>query len=273
MSALNSVLAHIKSCMDAALERLFALLRLPSISAVPQYAAACRACAQWHVEDLKSIGFSASARDTPGHPIVVAHDRRSHGMSALFYGHYDVQPVDPLNLWSRDPFDPAIETTKDGANIIRGRGASDDKGQVMTFIEACRAWKAVTGRLPIPISILIEGEEESGGTQSAAISRNTLGRIARGYWADLRYKYVGQQHTGHHHDASRSLCRGGDHNSRELRPSFRILWFGGGESQPDPRAYSGRSARFGWSSDDPRVLRQGAGIVRGPATAVGHVEF
>ncbi len=163
MSALDSVLAHIESCMDAALERLFALLRLPSISADPQYAAACRACAQWHVEDLKSIGFSASARDTPGHPIVVAHDRRSHGMSALFYGHYDVQPVDPLNLWSRDPFDPAIETTKGGANIIRGRGASDDKGQVMTFIEACRAWKAVTGRLPIPISILIEGEEELGG--------------------------------------------------------------------------------------------------------------
>lgn len=162
MSALDSVLAHIESCMDAARERLFALLRLPSISADPQYAAACRTCAQWHVEDLKSIGFSASARDTPGHPIVVAHDRRSHGMSARFYGHYDVQPVDPLNLWSRDPFDPAIETTKGGANIIRGRGASDDKGQVMTFIEACRAWKAVTGRLPIPISILIEEEEESG---------------------------------------------------------------------------------------------------------------
>ena len=163
MSELDSVLAHIESNTDAALERLFELLRLPSISTNSQYAAACRACADWHVDDLKSIGFSASARDTPGHPIVVAHDRRSHGMSALFYGHYDVQPVDPLNLWSRDPFDPAIETMDDGTSVIRARGASDDKGQVMTFIEACRAWKTVTGRLPIPISLLIDGGEESGG--------------------------------------------------------------------------------------------------------------
>ena len=113
--------------------------------------------------DLHSIGFSASARDTPGHPIVVAHDRSARGTSALFYGHYDVQPVDPLNLWTRDPFDPAVETGTDGTRVIRARGASDDKGQVMTFIEACRAWKAATGKLPIPISILIEGEEELGG--------------------------------------------------------------------------------------------------------------
>ncbi|MBV8704261.1 MAG: M20/M25/M40 family metallo-hydrolase [Acetobacteraceae bacterium] len=163
MSELDTVLGHIESNMDAALERLFALLRIRSISTDPHYAADCRACADWHVEDLKSIGFSASARDTPGHPIVVAHDRGAQGMSVLFYGHYDVQPVDPLNLWKRDPFDPAIETAGDGSRVIRGRGASDDKGQVMTFIEACRAWKAVTGKLPVPISILIEGEEESGG--------------------------------------------------------------------------------------------------------------
>jgi acetylornithine deacetylase/succinyl-diaminopimelate desuccinylase-like protein len=163
MSELDAVLTHIESHLGAALERLFSLLRIPSISTDRQYAAGCRACADWHVDDLKSIGFSASARDTPGHPIVVAHDRRARGMSALFYGHYDVQPVDPLNLWKRDPFDPAIEATEDGTRVIRARGASDDKGQVMTFIEACRAWKAVTGNLPMPISILIEGEEESGG--------------------------------------------------------------------------------------------------------------
>jgi acetylornithine deacetylase/succinyl-diaminopimelate desuccinylase-like protein len=121
------------------------------------------ACAEWHAEDLRSVGFSASVRDTPGHPIVVAHDRGAHGNSALFYGHYDVQPVDPLDLWTRDPFDPVVETTTEGNSVIGARGASDDKGQVMTLVEACRAWKTITGKLPIPISILIEGEEESGG--------------------------------------------------------------------------------------------------------------
>ena len=123
----------------------------------------CRACADWHVEDLKSIGFEASAHATPGHPIVVGHDRSAPGPSALFYGHYDVQPVDPLELWDQDPFEPIIETRPDGTRAIRARGASDDKGQLMTFVEACRAWKAVTGKLPIPVSILLEGEEESGG--------------------------------------------------------------------------------------------------------------
>ncbi|MGH7066163.1 MAG: M20/M25/M40 family metallo-hydrolase [Acetobacteraceae bacterium] len=162
-SKLEAVLSHIDGHLDAALERLFALLRIRSISTDPAYAAECRACAEWHAKDLRAIGFSASARDTAGHPIVVGHDRGAEGLSALFYGHYDVQPVDPIELWERDPFDPFIETRADGTRAIRGRGASDDKGQVMTFVEACRAWKEVTGKLPIPVSILIEGEEESGG--------------------------------------------------------------------------------------------------------------
>jgi acetylornithine deacetylase/succinyl-diaminopimelate desuccinylase-like protein len=79
----------------------------------------------------------------------------------LFYGHYDVQPVDPLELWDNDPFDPQVEETEDGP-VIRGRGTSDDKGQLMTFVEACRAWKSVHGELPCKITFLLEGEEESG---------------------------------------------------------------------------------------------------------------
>jgi acetylornithine deacetylase/succinyl-diaminopimelate desuccinylase-like protein len=163
MSELDRVLARIDHDLEAALERLFAVLRIKSISTDPAFAADCRACAEWHVADLASIGFEASARDTPGHPIVVAHDRGAPGPSALFYGHYDVQPVDPLNLWDRDPFEPFIETRPDGTRAIRARGASDDKGQLMTFVEACRAWQAVAGRLPIAVSVLLEGEEESGG--------------------------------------------------------------------------------------------------------------
>jgi acetylornithine deacetylase/succinyl-diaminopimelate desuccinylase-like protein len=92
--------------------------------------------------------------------MVVAHGGTG-GRHLLFYGHYDVQPVDPLSLWDRDPFDPQVQDTPKG-KVIRARGASDDKGQLMTFLEACRAWKAVHGTLPCRLTIFLEGEEESG---------------------------------------------------------------------------------------------------------------
>jgi len=163
MADLDAVLARIDADMDQALERLFAVLRIKSISTDPAYKGDVQANADWHVADLESIGFTAKAHPTPGHPIVLGHHREGSGPSALFYGHYDVQPVDPLELWTRDPFDPVIEAGESGAKVIRGRGAADDKGQLMTFVEACRAWKSVTGKLPIPVSILLEGEEETGG--------------------------------------------------------------------------------------------------------------
>ena len=163
MSTLDEVLSRIDAELDPALERLFAFLRIKSVSTDPAYAADCRAAAEWLAADLAAIGFEASVRPTPGHPMVMAHDRPAAGPSALFYGHYDVQPVDPLELWDHDPFEPFIETRADGTKAIRARGASDDKGQIMTFVEACRAWKAVAGSLPIPLSLLVEGEEESGG--------------------------------------------------------------------------------------------------------------
>ena len=160
MSQLNDVLAHLESDQPAALDRLFELLRIDSISTDPAFKDACIAAADWLVADLQSIGFEATRRDTPGHPMVVAHSP-GDGPRFLFYGHYDVQPVDPLELWARPPFDPAVEETA-GGKVIRGRGAGDDKGQLMTFIEACRAYKAVTGSLPANITIFLEGEEESG---------------------------------------------------------------------------------------------------------------
>jgi acetylornithine deacetylase/succinyl-diaminopimelate desuccinylase-like protein len=159
--SLAEVLARIDSDLPAALDRLMALLRIPSISTDPAFNADCARAADWLVQDLRDLGFQAESRPTPGHPMVVAHGGTGGGRHLLFYGHYDVQPVDPLSLWHRDPFDPAIEDGPRGP-LIRGRGASDDKGQLMTFIEALRAWKTVHGGLPGKITIFLEGEEESG---------------------------------------------------------------------------------------------------------------
>lgn len=161
MSDIAPVLEHLDNSIDNSLERLFGLLSIPSISTDPAYAAECRKAAEWLVDDLRSMGFDASLRETAGHPMVVGH-HDGEGPHVLFYGHYDVQPVDPLALWESDPFAPAVKEIEPERKIITGRGTSDDKGQLMTFLEACRAYKAVQGRLPCKITVLFEGEEESG---------------------------------------------------------------------------------------------------------------
>ena len=158
--SLDAILARIDDDLDTSIDRLMTLLRIPSISTDPAYKDDCRNAADWLVADLAALGVEARARATPGHPMVVGHVGEG-SPHLLFYGHYDVQPVDPLNLWHRDPFDPAIEDTPNG-KVLRGRGTSDDKGQLMTFVEACRAWKAVTGEWPCKITFFFEGEEESG---------------------------------------------------------------------------------------------------------------
>ena len=158
--SLDAVLSRIDSDLDAATERLLDLLRIPSISTDPAFKSDCDAAADWLVAELQSLGITAQKRPTPGHPMVVGHVD-GDGPHLLFYGHYDVQPVDPLDLWDSPPFEPAIEDTPNG-RVIRGRGASDDKGQLMTFVEACRAWIAENGKLPCKITFFFEGEEESG---------------------------------------------------------------------------------------------------------------
>lgn len=164
MSAIDPVLSSIDSNLDQSLERLFELVRIKSISTDPAFTADCRKAADWLAADLASMGFAASVRDTEGHPMVVGHHAGPSDDSphVLFYGHYDVQPVDPLELWDRDPFDPAVKDLVGGRKVITGRGAADDKGQLMTFVEACRNFKAVHGALPCRVTILLEGEEESG---------------------------------------------------------------------------------------------------------------
>ncbi|MEM6539220.1 MAG: dipeptidase [Pseudomonadota bacterium] len=161
-TSLASALKSADAQFDGSLDRLFALLRIPSISTDSQYNDDVAKAADHLCDDLKSLGFEVTKHQTPGHPMIVAKWNNAEGPRALFYGHYDVQPVDPLELWDRDPFDPTVETRDDGSKKIVARGAADDKGQIMTFIEACRATIKATGGLPVPITILFEGEEESG---------------------------------------------------------------------------------------------------------------
>ncbi|MEO0655732.1 MAG: M20/M25/M40 family metallo-hydrolase [Pseudomonadota bacterium] len=158
--SLEDALAKIDADLPAATDRLLELLKIPSISTDPAYHAACEDAADWLVRDLATLGIEAASHPTPGKPMVVGHGG-SGGPHLMFYGHYDVQPVDPLALWHRDPFDPALEDTSAG-KVIRGRGSADDKGQLMTFVEACRAWIGVHGTLPCQLTFFFEGEEESG---------------------------------------------------------------------------------------------------------------
>lgn len=164
MTDIDSVLARADANLPSSLETLFDLVRIPSISTDPAYASDCRRAAAFLADYLVQLGFDATVRDTSGHPMVVAHDRGGPEAAphVLFYGHYDVQPVDPLGLWHNDPFDPAVRETTDGQKIITGRGTSDDKGQIMTFLEALRAFREVRGGLPLRVTMLFEGEEESG---------------------------------------------------------------------------------------------------------------
>ncbi len=175
---LDRVLDRIDSGLDESLARLIELLRIPSISTDPAHAADCTRAADWLVAELQALGLAACRRDTPGRPMVVAHDRTGPADSphVLFYGHYDVQPVDPLELWDTPPFEPRIEDTPKG-RVIRARGASDDKGQLMTFVEALRAWKAETGALPVRVSILFEGEEESGSPSLVPFLRDNAAEL------------------------------------------------------------------------------------------------
>lgn len=162
MAALDTVLAKIDTNLDSSLNRLFKFLEIKSVSTDPAYAGECARAADWLVAELQTLGFSTAAYPTPGHPMVVAHAKapRPDVPHVLFYGHYDVQPADPLELWETPPFEPRLTEAPNGRQIV-ARGVADDKGQLMTFIEACRAFKE-TGELPCHITMLLEGEEETG---------------------------------------------------------------------------------------------------------------
>lgn len=160
---IEQVLSALDQGFDQAVERLKEILSIPSVGTDPAYQAETERAAQWLVDDLRSIGFEAGLRSTPGQPAVVAHHPGpgGDGPKLLYYGHYDVQPAEPLDLWTSPPFEPTIVEAERGQRIV-ARGAVDDKGQTMTFIEAFRAWQEVHGTLPVAVTVFLEGEEESG---------------------------------------------------------------------------------------------------------------
>lgn len=172
---IDDVLARIDGNLDAARGRWFELLRIPSISAQgltetsPHRADCMRAAA--HMRDLLAgMGFESRLSATQGLPGVIAthHKAGANAPTVLFYGHYDVQPADPLDLWHADPFEPQLVDHPDGQRVV-ARGAVDDKGQVMMVLEAVRAWLETTGELPVNLTVLLEGEEECGSPSLAAM--------------------------------------------------------------------------------------------------------
>ncbi len=158
---LAAVLERIQSRHDTAVAELSEFLRFPSVSADPECARDVKACAQWLAGQISTTGLTAEVVPTPGHPIVLArNEHRSDRPTVLLYGHYDVQPPEPLEAWVTPPFEPTVRETAAGTDAIYARGAADDKGQIWAHIEAIKAWQSVGGGLPINLIVLFEGEEE-----------------------------------------------------------------------------------------------------------------
>lgn len=152
------------SANEARMEsELFDFLRIPSVSAKSEHNADTARCAEWLKQSLDRIGVAAKIYPTKGHPIVVGEWRKAPGApTVLIYGHYDVQPAEPLDLWTSPPFEPTVRGGK-----IFARGSVDDKGQIYLHIKALEAHLTARGKLPVNVIVLIEGEEEVGSDNLA----------------------------------------------------------------------------------------------------------
>ena len=155
---MQEVIDTIQSGKDEHIEKLKDWLRIPSVSTDSKHKDDVRRAGEFVMEELREGGFDVEMHDTPGHPVVTGSWLGAPGEKTLLvYGHYDVQPPDPVDLWRHGPFEPTIE----GENIV-ARGATDDKGQALALVRGISAYLKVAGKLPINVKFLIEGEEEIG---------------------------------------------------------------------------------------------------------------
>jgi acetylornithine deacetylase/succinyl-diaminopimelate desuccinylase-like protein len=158
MSSNGKVLDYIDSNRDRFMDELFEFLRIPSVSASSEHKAETRRAAEWLMDRMEDAGLDVSLHDTPGHPIVLGEWRKADGApTVLIYGHYDVQPPEPLELWTTPAFEPTI---RDGR--IYARGSVDDKGQLYLHVKAIEAHLRTNGSLPVNVVLIAEGEEEVG---------------------------------------------------------------------------------------------------------------
>src|SRR3984957_5094622 len=174
------VLQHADAQLDQSREALFALLRIPSISAQETHREDCADAAEWVRDRLVALGFRTEIRPTPGHPVVLGHfdgPAGYKGPHVLFYGHYDVQPPDPLELWNSPPFEPQLVDGPRGKRFV-ARGAVDDKGQTTMFLEALRAWHEAGDGIPAKLTVLIEGEEEVGSRNLEPFLKDNKAELA-----------------------------------------------------------------------------------------------
>lgn len=167
---MEKLFSYIDENKERYVSELVEFLEIPSISSLSEHNEDTLSCANWVVDHIKSIGIeNAKLVPTPGHPIVYAEwlEAGEDAPTVLIYGHYDVQPVDPIELWTTKPFEPTIRDGK-----IFARGASDDKGQVLVHLKAIESLFKIYGKLPINIKLMIEGEEEAGSSNLETFIEN-----------------------------------------------------------------------------------------------------
>ena len=172
---IEAIDAYLSETADERLDEYLELLRIPTIGVLSEHGPDVRAGAEWIAANMRAIGLEhVEVAETPGHPVVYADWLNAPGApTVVIYCHYDVQPVDPLDLWDHAPFEPHV-----GNGRVYGRGAADDKGQLHLHLWAARAWLATAGRLPVNVRYVFEGEEEGGSTHFEAWLEANRERVA-----------------------------------------------------------------------------------------------
>ncbi len=236
---MQKVVAYLEQHAEQFVEDLKGLLRIPSVSADSAYQKEVRKAAEYVKSQLEAAGLSAELHETAGNPIVFGSWLGAEGQpTALVYGHYDVQPPDPLNEWITPPFEPDI---RDG--MIYARGATDDKGQMLTHIKSAHAWMKEHGKLPINIKFLIEGEEEISANNLDRFLKEKKELLACDIVVVSRHQPIRPRSTGDHLWTPGELRLRGDATWSQAGFAQRDVRRLGDEPRQRPGPHAGRNSR------------------------------